>query len=137
MVGEVKLRMTGGPELERALRELGGKIAGRLGANAVRAGGRELVRQARQTSEFVDRTGELRRSIRVFSRTRRRGQTIESDIGTDVFYARFLEFGTAHIPARSWFRKAIDESGQAMVDKVVDNLGRGIERETAKYKARR
>jgi hypothetical protein len=36
MIGKVELKMTGGPELERAVNDLDSKIAGRLG-DAVRS----------------------------------------------------------------------------------------------------
>jgi hypothetical protein len=50
----MKLTMTGGPELERALRELGGQVAGRLGQNAVNAGARAI---AADVPEAVRRCG--------------------------------------------------------------------------------
>ena len=125
-----KLTMTGGPELERALKELGGQIAGRLGANAARAGGREIVKAAKARAPV--KTGRLKGSIRVFSGTKRQGSTIEIAVGSDVFYARLLEFGTAHIPAKSFLRAAADEQGQQAVDKMAKNLRDGVEREATK-----
>lgn len=136
MVGKVQLRLTGGPELERALGDLGSKVAGRLGENAVRAGARVVAKRAKQIAP-VGETGELKRSIRAFQDTERRAGERTAYAGTRLFYGRFLEFGTRFIPARSFLRAALDESGQEVNTKMAENLSRGIERETAKYKARR
>lgn len=131
------LRLSGAKELEAALRELGNEVAGRLGENAVRAGAREVAKAARTTSKFVDRSGTLRKSIRAFSERQRLKGERTAYAGTRVFYGRLLEFGTQFIPARSWLRKALDESGQQAVDKMVDNLRSGINRVAAKHRTRR
>jgi hypothetical protein len=52
------LKMTGDPELERALRELGGQVAGRLGQNAVSAGARVIAADARRRVPCPDRRVE-------------------------------------------------------------------------------
>lgn len=129
------LKITGAAELERALKQLGTDIAGRLGQNAVRAGAREFVNEAKQRVPV--RTGALRASIREFTLAERRQYERTAWVGSRLFYARFVELGTAHAPARSFLRAARDESGQAVVDKLTNNLGRGIDRETAKYGGRR
>lgn len=131
-----ELKLTGGPELERALRELGGKIASRLGSNAVRAGARVVAAEAR--ARVPKRSGDLKRSIRIFTDPKdRRGSARTAYAGTRLFYGWFVEFGTAHSSARPFLRPALDEAGQAAVNKMVENLGRGIERETLKYKGRK
>jgi HK97 gp10 family phage protein len=131
------LKFSGGPELERALRELGSEVAGRLGTNAVRAGARVIAAAAR--SKAPVRTGTLKKSIRVFDdmEAKRAGGAIRTAYaGTRVFYGRLVEFGTQFIPAQSFLRAALDESAQQAVDKMADNLAAGIERETAKYKGK-
>ena len=131
-----KLTMTGGPQLEAALRDLGGKIAGRLGENAVRAGARVIANKARKTAAFHDRTGTLRKSIRVLREIDRRAGERTAYAGTRVYYANFLEFGTSRMAAKPFLRPAADEGAQEAVDKLAANLGAGIERETAKYRGR-
>lgn len=130
-----ELKFSGGPALEAALRDLGSEIAGRLGSNAVRAGARVIAASARSKAPVL--TGALKNSIRVFEDQdvrRAGGAERTAYAGTRVFYAKFVEFGTVHVPARSFLRAASDESAQQAVDKLADNLGAGIERETAKYR---
>jgi HK97 gp10 family phage protein len=56
--------------------------------------------------------------------------------GTKLFYANFVEFGTAHASANPFLRPVADEAAQEAVDKLAENLGAGIVRETAKYRGR-
>jgi HK97 gp10 family phage protein len=131
------LKFSGGPELERALRELGNEVAGRLGLNAVRAGARVIAADAKRHAPR--RTGEYAKSIRTFDDrqlNRLKGRERTAYAGTRDFRGVFLEFGTVKMAARPHFRPAIDSPQQA-IDKMKENLGRGIERETAKYRGRR
>ena len=131
------LTFSGGPQLQAALRELSAKVANQLGENAVRAGARVIANRARRTSAFFDDTGETRRSIRVLSQIDRASGSRTAYAGSRYFVARLLEFGTVKMPARPFLRPAVDAGGQEAVDALAANLSAGIERETAKYKARR
>ncbi|HKX36646.1 MAG TPA: HK97-gp10 family putative phage morphogenesis protein [Rhizorhapis sp.] len=131
------VKISGGPELEAALTELGGKIAGRLGTNAVRAGARVIAAAARQ--KVPVRTGRLKKSIRIFDDRElslAKGSERAAYAGTREPYAHLVEFGTAHSAAKPFLRPALDESAQDALDKLTDNLAGGIERETAKYRGR-
>jgi|SRR5688572_15079229 len=129
-----QLRLEGGPEVEAALRELGGKIARNLGRNAARAGARVVVNSAKAKTPV--RTGELRDSIRMFDERFEQGANRTAYAGSRLFYAYWVEFGTARTPARSFLRAAKDESADAVREKMSDNLANGIEREMAKYRGR-
>jgi HK97 gp10 family phage protein len=129
------LKMTGGPELEVALKELGGKTAGRLGTNAVRAGARVIVNAAK--AKVPVRTGALKKSLRTFDELSQRGGTERTAYaGTRLFYGYLVEFGTSRAPARSFLRAAGDDAAQDAIDKMKENLAAGIERETAKYRGK-
>lgn len=133
---QVKLKFSGGPELEAALKDLGNEVAGKLGENAVRAGVRVIANRARQTSAFFDRSGETRRSFRVLRQIDRKTGERTAYAGSNYFVARFLEFGTVHMPARPSLRPAADEAGQEAVDKLAENLSAGILRELQRHGAR-
>jgi HK97 gp10 family phage protein len=129
---KTELKFTGGPELEKALKDLGGQIAGRLGTNAVRAGARVIAASAKRNAPVL--TGALKKSIRVFDEPDKpKGERV-AYIGSRLFYARFVEFGTSHTQANPFLRPALDESAQAALDKLAENLSQGIERETVKKK---
>lgn len=130
---KVAVNFTGGRELERALRGLGNEVAGRLGLNATRAGARVIANSAKRRVPVV--TGALRDSIRTFDdvkENRAGGRERTVFIGSRLFYGYWVEFGTAHSPARSFLRAARDNQANEAVDRLAQNLGNGIEREAAK-----
>lgn len=132
-----EVRFTGGPALERALRDLGAETAGRLGLNAVRAGARVIAARARALAPV--QTGELKKSIRIFDdrelNKQKRNQRA-AHAGTRLFYASLVEFGTVHTSPKGFMRAASDEGAQDAVNKLKENLGAGITRETQKYAGR-
>lgn len=130
----MKLTLAGGEAIERALRELGGKIAGRLGENAVRAGARVLLADAKRRAPV--KTGALKKSLRVFRHVDRKTGERTVYVGTRLHYGRMAETGTARQPARPYLRPALDEGGPAATDATGKNLWRGIERETAKLRSK-
>lgn len=124
------MTFSGGKEIEARLRDLGGKVAGRLGGNAACAGARLLAREAKARAPV--RTGALRDSITTRGERSRGGTVRQAHVVVGVRYGLIVEVGTAHQPARSYLRKAADEEGQAVVDQAGKNLWTGINRETAK-----
>lgn len=84
------------------------------------AQGAEVIRDAwvgNIESEGLVDTGHYRDSIRV---------EMDGDdavVLTDVDYARFLEFGTSHIPAHPVAERAFDEHHDKALDVVKDRVG--------------
>ena len=133
-----KMNLTGGPELQAALRELGGAVASRLGDNAVRAGARVLANEVKvrapvQTGGRVQ-GGRLKKSIKVSTQRQKRSGEAIAAVVSDVFYAKFVEFGTAHASANPFMRPAMDTAGQAVLERINTNLWNGIQREAAKLR---
>lgn len=119
------MKITGADKLERALRELGTEVAGRLGTNAVRAGARVIARDAKRRAP-VGETGDLKKSVKVPKQVDRTANSRVAYAGSKLFYSRFVEFGTSRAPAKPFLRPAMDEQAQAAVQKMLDNLGAGI-----------
>lgn len=136
---KTEITFTGGRELERALQGLGSQVAGRLGVNATRAGARMIANKAKTYAPMRPGGGELKASIRTFDDRRGNragGRERTVFIGSRLFYSYWVEFGTAHSRARSFLRNAVDTGSHDAVDKLAQNLGQGIERETSKYRGR-
>ena len=127
------MKLTGGPELQAALRELGGAVASRLGDNAVRAGARVLANEVKARTPV--KTGRLKKSIKVSTdpRRKRQGEAVASVV-SDVFYARLVELGSAYASANPFMRPAVDTAGQAVLERINTNLWTGIQREAAKLR---
>ena len=127
----------GGKELDAALKKLGIDLERKVAKSAVRAGANVVAKEARRLVR-VGKTGILRRSIRVISRSRRQGDAVASVITrsgkkfqatkSDGWYAHFLEFGTIHNAARPFMRPAVDgkkaEAIQAMADKIAERIAK-------------
>lgn len=86
---EVKIK--GFAELDKALRELPDKIERNIVRSALRAGAKVIEAEAKAQAPVKD--GDLRDSIRSSVRLRR-GVPVAT-IKTDLWRARFIEFGTA------------------------------------------
>jgi HK97 gp10 family phage protein len=129
MAADLKIR--GAAQLNAALLELSAEVAGRLGQNAVRAGARVVAAEAKRRVPVE--SGALKRSIKVFTESKREAGKRTAYAGTRLFYGKFSEFGTAHEPARPWLRPALDEGGQQAVDKIAANLRAGINRVAVKH----
>jgi HK97 gp10 family phage protein len=132
---QVSLKFSGGPALERALKALGGQIAGKLGQNATMAGARVIAAEARAKVPVV--SGALKKSIVVRGDQdlrRSGGSQRAAFVVARAFYAHLVEFGTVHSAAKPFMRPALDESGQEAADKMGSNLGAGIEREAERLR---
>lgn len=77
--------------------------------NVVRKKGLKVVRKAKNNAP-VD-TGRLRASISLEEESMGNG-LIRVLVGTNVDYARFVEFGTSNQPAQPYLRPALREVGR-------------------------
>lgn len=89
-----EVEITGGAELQKMLSDLPAKIEGRIFRGALRAGAKVIERKAKELAPV--RTGKLRDSIKVSTRSRRGRISASIRAGNKKsFYAQWVEFGTA------------------------------------------
>lgn len=87
--------------------------------------------------------GRLRDSIRLSSRVNRTGKgktaaKVSIKAGNqNVFYARFVEFGTRYVPARPFMRDAFEKYGAASIKDFSNNLKKSIEQQLKKAKKKK
>jgi HK97 gp10 family phage protein len=123
------ITIKGIPELLRALKErveVPGQ--GRVARNMTMAGARVVARHARALAPVE--TGTLKASIKA-KRGRQKlvkGQAI-AYANAAVYYSRFVEYGTAHQPARSFLRAALDSNQPEIRAKMIEIGAKGLERE--------
>lgn len=118
------LRVTGDKRLVRKLRRLGD--AGRTAEPAVEEAAETVKTVAqRRGFGFRDRTGRLRRSVRVTTTETRTGA--EAVVGTNVPYAAPVE---ARQRRRGkppyWLGPAITKARRKLLDAMGDGAGRGM-----------
>lgn len=88
------MKFKGGAELAKALQELPVKIERNIMRSALRAGAKVVLDEAKRN--INDRSGDLSRSLRVSTRSRRGEVTATLKAGDrEAYYAHMVEFGTA------------------------------------------
>jgi len=118
----------------KGLEELISKLNGlpdKLETKVVRAAIRKgaiLMRDKARDKVPVD-TGTLKKSIKIRNNRSEKGiisfkigPTSDKKKGTDVFYGRFVEFGTSKMAAKPFMRPALDESENEVLDVVINGI---------------
>jgi len=129
VVGKVTFKIEGAKEMEALLKDLGPKVATRLGDKALRAAAKPIIQEAKRLVPV--RTGQLKRSI-VGVGGKNKQTEREVLIGFKPPASRrahFTEFGTRHSAAHPFMRPALDARAQDALNAMVDTLAEGIERE--------
>jgi len=127
------VKLKGFDELEKAMKKLPGRIARKELANATRAGGSVIRKEARIRLKPHRSTGRLSRGI--IMRTAKRASTwvlVKLSPNKDVYWGRFLEFGTKHQGAKPWLTPALDSKKDEAVKAIGKRLWVGIKRQAAK-----
>lgn len=132
----------GGKELEANLKTLPGRVAVNVMVGATFAGAKVIRARARQLVPILDLSkwggphepGALLAGIfagRTKSRDRNTVGAIVG-IGRDVWWGRFVEFGTRRSRPYPFMRPAADETKEDAVAAVIEYGGKRIEKEAAK-----
>jgi HK97 gp10 family phage protein len=130
MVGKVTFEIEGAKEIEALLRDMGPKVATRIGDKALKAAARPIVKEAKRLVPV--KTGRLRRSI-----TARKGKSDGPAERSVVIgfkppgrrYAHLVEFGTSHSAAKPFFRPALDARARDALAAMTEALADGILRQ--------
>lgn len=135
MPGRIDFDLRGAAEMERIMRQLGPRLAGKAGASALRAGAKVIQDEAKRL--VPKKTRALERSIVLFTVPARRRnddeQAVQIGFRPPVSRrAHLVEFGTQFTPARPFIRPALDSKASAALDKMRDALARALRREAEK-----
>ena len=131
MVGKVEFKITGAKELEQTLKEMGPKIAVRIGDKALREGARVIVREAKRLAPR--RTGALRKSIAAVKGRDPRPEMRSVVVGFKKpgrRYAHLVEFGTSRAAAQPFLRPALDTQAKEALNTITEVLAEGILRQS-------
>lgn len=121
------MSVSGIDELKAALDELPRSTGKAVAKCILLKRGQTIAERARERVRV--RSGRARRNIRV-TLLKGAGQASKTAvmIGTRLFYARFLEFGTVHQPPHPFLRPALDETRQQVLDGIKGDLWAEIKR---------
>lgn len=137
---------SGFKEANKVLQELGPAVQKKVLRGAVREGGQVWLKAVKaaaprsapgERSEASKQYGRLQTNLRLQFLRKVPKTAVGIRVWTrDAFWGFFLEFGTAFISARPWFRPAIDRTGDKALQVMGEAIGRGIE-QTANWLRRK
>jgi HK97 gp10 family phage protein len=102
-------------KFEEALKEIGEGIASGLALSA------ELL-STNIRKETPVLTGYLKSQIIPDAQVSRSGSVYSTSVGTEVEYAKYVEYGTSSQSARAMFRSGADNSKSAILSLLSKNL---------------
>lgn len=115
----MRVIVKGVPEAKAQLARLSDALAGQVLLKSVVAGALIVQNSAKRKAPY--KTGNLRRSIHIEPRVSNRGMAAV-EVGTNVEYGHYLEFGTRYMAARPYLRPALDENRTAVQTAVTSAL---------------
>lgn len=126
-------------DLKANLQMLGTDVSTKTGVTANRKAAQLFAGELKQSAPYDPKgdspNGHLRDNIRVRKVRANRVTVVRHAVDTGkAFWGWFLEFGTAKMGARPWWRPAFDAFGDLMVKAQVDELRNGIERACRRMK---
>ncbi len=136
---EVEWKFVGGPELNKALRELPIAIERKIGRQALRMGAKVLQKHIAATLPVDAVTPDgvhLNKSVGIFRPWQRRlRKQIVLHVGYRGLaraYGHVIEFGNSSIQPNPVWRRAMSAVGEQVVQTTIDKLAKDTLRETAK-----
>jgi HK97 gp10 family phage protein len=136
---KTNFKVSGLAEARDLLRRLPERVQKRVQRQAVRAAAttmrgeiRKAAPRGKEPSKASKQYGPLHRNIRII-RLRRvppGADAFRVDTG-NAFWSVLYEFGTSRQPPRAWFRPAVDTAAEAALNRMREQLAKGIEREAS------
>jgi HK97 gp10 family phage protein len=124
---EENISMRGFKELEDALKQMGDEKAIKAMQGSMRKGMKIVLEDAKQNAPVS--TGALRDSLKVGAvNINRLKKSVIVQVITKLFYARFIEYGTALISARPFMRHALEKNRAKVLSIMREDLNKRIER---------
>lgn len=138
MAGRIDFKIDGAKEMERLLLELGPRTASKVGAQALRAGAKPIVQEAKRL--VPKDTRQLEKAITTKTERQESGSDTRSVLigfrKPRSRIAHLLEFGTSKMPARPFMRPALDGKAGEALDEMGKVLASSITREAQKLAKR-
>lgn len=127
----IEVEVKGMDELLERLRDMGAKSS-KIQNTALKKAAEPIFEDAVNTIVFKDRTGEGRKGIKI-GRPKTKGDTkyilvgIDRSDNSEIFYMKFIEYGTSKMPARPFIRPAFlrnkDKAYEIMKEEIQKGLG--------------
>lgn len=126
----VQLEVKGMQEILDKIEQLG-KKAGSIQNQALLKAAQPILGDAVQTTQFNDRSGRLRKGLKI-SKVKKKGNIryvlvgIDKSDNSEIFYGKFIEFGTSKMPARPFLGPAYEKNKGKAMDIIREELRKGL-----------
>jgi len=118
-MGSITFKILGGESLIKKFDSIGAEMTHKI-ETAIKSGALILQNEAKKKTPY--RTGTLRRSIHIET-LKKSGSDVEVAVGTDVSYAKSVEFGSGPRIIRPKTKKALFWPGAAHPVRLVHHPG--------------
>lgn len=129
-MSKVNAELKGIDELMKRIEEMGRKGAS-IENKALKTAAKVIEDEAKKTSSFKDKSGKLREEISVSGIKRRKGNKhvlvgLQKDDNSNVFYGKFLEYGTSKMSARPFMGPAFQSKKSLASQIIINELRKGL-----------
>jgi HK97 gp10 family phage protein len=126
----IEANLDGMGELIQKIEGMGKKMAA-IESDALNAAAEPVLDDAKTTSSFVDRTGNLRKSLKIGKIKGSEGNRyvlvgIDKADNSNVFYGKFIEFGSSHQTAKPFLSPALNQNKQRIQEIIRQKIKEAI-----------
>lgn len=124
------IELTGVDEILNKLQQIGTNIS-KLENKALKNAAEPVLEDAKVTNAFNDRSGKLRKGLKITNVKKKDGMKyilvgVDRGDNSEVFYGKFIEFGTSKMPARPFLQPAYEKNKQNIKRIIAETLKEGL-----------
>lgn len=124
------IELTGVDEILNRLQQIGANL-GKLENKALKNAAEPVLDDAKATNAFKNRSGKLRKGLKITNVKKKDGMKyilvgVDRGDNSEVFYGKFIEFGTSKMPARPFLQPAYEKNKQNIKRIIAETLKEGL-----------
>ena len=126
-----EMQLEGMDELLSKLEKMSKNVANKITKDALEASAIPVLEDAKSTSVFADRSGKLRRTLKIGKIKTKNGVKyieigIEKGDNSEVFYGKFIEWGASNQATRPFLQPALEKNKSKIKGIMLDELRKGL-----------
>lgn len=124
------IELTGVDEILNRLQQIGANL-GKLENKALKNAAEPVLDDAKATNAFKNRSGKLRKGLKITNVKKKDGMKyilvgVDRGDNSEVFYGKFIEFGTSKMPARPFLQPAYEKNKDNIKRTIAETLKEGL-----------
>lgn len=124
------IELTGVDEILNRLQQIGANL-GKLENKALKNAAEPVLDDAKATNAFKNRNSKLRKGLKITNVKKKDGMKyilvgVDRGDNSEVFYGKFIEFGTSKMPARPFLQPAYEKNKDNIKRTIAETLKEGL-----------